>query len=230
MALETQPALAQRVRLAIYEHFLQHAEPPLVEQLMGVFDLTRAETVAVLSELAETRSIALVRGTSRVLMAWPFSTIATPFVVHARGRRYYANCSWDAIAFHAMLGGEPVQIGSFCHHCARSIAISFDDGRATAVDPPGAIVYLALRPTQWWEDIILTCSNTMVFFCSAEHRDASGLSPTADPGASLTPDQAHQLGVPLYADRMKIDYVRPGPDELNAHFAALGLTDPYWQI
>jgi len=230
MAVETQPTLAQRVRLAIYEHFLAQAEPPLVEQLMRDFEMTRAETVAVLRDLAETRGIAVVKGTSRILMAWPFSAIATPFIVRARGRRYYANCSWDAIAFHAMLGGDPARIESFCHHCARPIAIAFDDGAATTVDPPNSIVYLALKPTQWWEDIILTCSNTMVFFCSAQHRDASGLAPTPEAGASLTPDQAHHLGVPLYADRLKIDYVRPGRDELNAHFAALGLTGPYWQL
>jgi hypothetical protein len=230
MAAETQPTLAQRVRLHVFEYFLGHSQPPLVEQLMSEFDLTRAETVGVLRELVETRGVGLVKGTSRILMAWPFSAIATPFEVRARGRHYYANCSWDAIAFHAMLGGDPVRIDSFCHYCARPITIELTEGRATLVDPPGTIVYLALRPTQWWEDIILTCSNTMVFFCSAAHRDASGLAPAADSGASLTPDQAHLLGEPIYADRLRIDYIRPGHDELNAHFASLGLTGPYWQL
>ncbi|MEO8625487.1 MAG: organomercurial lyase, partial [Candidatus Limnocylindrales bacterium] len=170
-------------------------------------------------------------GTSRILMAWPFSAIATPFEVTARGRRYYANCSWDAVAFHAMLGEDPLRIDSFCHHCAGPIAIEFVDGKSTLVEPATTIVYLALRPTQWWEDIILSCSNTMVFFCSAEHRDASGLVREAEqPGASLTPDQTHAVGVPLYKDRLKIDYARPGREALNAHFATLGLTGPYWQI
>ncbi len=231
MTAQTEFSLAQRIRAAVYDHFLQKAEPPLVEQLMGQFDLTRAETVAVLREVAEARGVAVVKGTSRILMAWPFSAIATPFVVQARGQRYYANCSWDAIAFHAMLGNDAIQIASFCHFCAAPIALDLTDGRATKVEPAATIVYLALRPTQWWEDIILTCSNTMVFFCSPEHRDASGILPTGgQPGASLTPQQAHDLGVPLYADRMKIDYVRPGRDALNTHFAALGLTGPYWEI
>ena len=231
MKAETEFTLAQRVRARVYEHFLESAEPPLVEQLMTEFDLTRVETVAVLRDLAESRGLAVVKGTSRILMAWPFSAIATPFVVHARDKRYYANCSWDAIAFHAMLGNDSIQIESFCHFCAAPIAIDFKDGRATKVEPAATIVYLALRPTQWWEDIILTCSNTMVFFCSPEHRDASGIVPTDGlPGASLTPQQAHDLGLPLYADRMKIDYVRPGRDALNAHFKSLGLTGPYWEI
>ncbi|HEY8134570.1 MAG TPA: organomercurial lyase [Candidatus Limnocylindrales bacterium] len=230
MAVEGAPTLAQRVRLYVFEHFLEHAVPPLVEQLMTEFSLTRAETVTVLREVAESRGVAVVKGTSRVLMAWPFSAIATPFAVRTGGKRYYANCSWDAIAFHAMLDQAAVRIDSYCHHCARPIEIELEDGRATMVEPAGTIVYLALRPTQWWEDIILTCSNAMVFFCSAEHRDASGLVPDDQPGASLTPDQAHALGVPLYADRLKVDYQRPGRDALNAHFASLGLTGPYWQV
>jgi hypothetical protein len=163
-------------------------------------------------------------------MAWPFSAIPTPFTVHARGNDYYANCSWDAIAFHSMLGEEPIRIDSFCHHCARRIGVELAGGRAITVEPRSTIVYLALRPTQWWEDIITTCSNTMVFFWSAEHRDTSGLNAPADQAASLTPQQTHDLGVPLYKDRLNVDYVRPNRDELNAHFNSLGLTEPYWRI
>lgn len=230
MASDEVPTLAQRVRLFVFEHFVEHAVPPLVEQLMTEFSLTRAETVAVLREVAESRGVAVVKGTSRILMAWPFSAIATPFAVRTGGKRYYANCSWDAIAFHAMLGLVPVRIDSYCHHCARPIEIEFEHGHATMVEPSTTIVYLALRPTQWWEDIILTCSNTMVFFCSAEHRDASGLATDDQQGASLSADEAHALGVPLYRDRLRIDYARPGRDELNAHFTSLGLTGQFWQI
>ena len=222
-------ALQPRMRLHIYEHFVDHGVPPVVEELMTEFGLSRAEIVAALRGLAERRDVALVKGTSRILMAWPLSAIATPFVVHARGRTYFANCSWDSIAFHALLR-EPTRIESRCHHCAAEIAIEMRDGCATLVDPASTIVYLALRPTQWWEDIITTCSNTMVFFCSAAHRDASDLSASPDKGASLTPDQVHGLGIPLYDRRLELDYQRPGRDELNALFARLGLTGPYWQI
>jgi hypothetical protein len=228
MAVDT-VALQPRMRLHVYEHFVENGVPPVVEQLMTEFQLSRAETVAALAELAERRDVALVKGTSRILMAWPFSAIATPFVVHASGRTYFANCSWDSIAFHTLLR-EPVRIQSRCHHCAGEIAIEMSDGRATRVEPASTVVYLALRPTQWWEDIITTCSNTMVFFCSPEHRDASDLTASPDQSASLTPDQVHELGIPLYDRRLELDFERPGRGELNALFARLGLTGPYWQI
>ncbi len=197
---------------------------------MKEFGLTREETVAVLGELVEQRSVALVKGTDRILMTWPFSAVTTPFVSIVRGRRYMTNCAWDAIALHALLPGDPVVVDSFCHQCAKPIRIELRAGQATVVEPQTTIVYLALRPTEWWEDIISTCSNTMVFFCSADHRDASGLSAPADRAASLTPQQTHDLSVPLYQPRLEIDYTRPSRDELNAHFAALGLTEPYWRI
>ncbi len=222
-------AILARMRLRVYEHFVEHGVPPVVEQLMAEFQLSRAETVSALGGLAERRDVALVKGTARILMAWPFSAVATPFVVRAGGRAYFANCSWDSIAFHALLR-QPIRIESHCHHCAAAIAIDMEDGRAARVEPSATIVYLALRPTQWWEDIITTCSNTMVFFCSAEHRDASDLTASPDQAASLTPDQVHLLSIPLYEGRLELDYERPGREALNSLFARLGLTGPYWQI
>jgi hypothetical protein len=226
---EVQPTLAQRVRLFVFQRFAAAAAPPVVEELMTEFGLTRTQTVDALRELWETRHIALVKGTARILMAFPFSAIATPFRVKSDGKNYFANCAWDAIAFHAMLDTD-IAIESYCQHCARPISIDMSHGAATRVEPESTIVYLALRPIQWWDDIITTCSNTMVFFCSPEHRDASDQYDSANPGASLTPDQVHQLGEPLYATKLAIDYSRPGREELAAHFASLGLTGPYWQI
>ena len=218
-----------RVRKFVFDHFLEHAAPPVVEQLMTAFSLSRSETAGVLHELESSRHLALVGGTDRILMAFPFSAIATPFRVTVRGRQYFANCSWDAIAFHAMLG-EPVRVDSFCNHCAAPVGIEMRDGRATFVDPAETLVYLALPPTQWWENITATCSNTMVFFASPEHRDASALCASAGMASSLTPDQVHALSVPIYAGKFAIDYSRPSKQQLIDHFAAIGLSGDYWKL
>ncbi len=112
-----EPTLSQRVRLHIFEQLVETGSPSVVEELMVEFGLSRAETTGVLRELADARHIALVEGTARILMAFPFSAIATPFRVTANGRDYFANCAWDAVAFHSMLD-VPIAIDSFCHHCA----------------------------------------------------------------------------------------------------------------
>jgi hypothetical protein len=221
--------LAQLVRKYVFDHFLAHAVPPVVEQLMTEFALSRDEASGVLRELEAARHIALVAGTARILMAFPFSAVATPFRVTVGERQYFANCAWDAVAFHTMLG-QPIRVDSFCHHCAKPIAIEMRDGRATLVDPPGALIYLALPPARWWENITLTCSNTMVFFAAPEHRDASDLCAPAEQAASLTPDQTHALSGPVYAGKFDLDYARPGKQALLDHFAALGLTGSYWAL
>ena len=223
------PDLPQRVRLSIFEHFLEHASPPVVEQVMTEFSLSRSDATNVLRDLEAARHIALVKGTARILMAFPFSAIATPFRVMVGGRPYFANCAWDAIAFHAMLG-DTVGVESFCHHCAAPIHIELHNGVATVVDPPEALVYFALPPTRWWDDIITTCGSTMVFFASPEHRDASDLCAGADLSASLTPDQVHVLSGPSYATKFAIDYARPSKEALLAHWAEMGLTGDYWTL
>jgi len=221
--------LIQRIRKRIFEHFLEHASPPVVEQLMVEFSFSRNDAGDALRQLEAARHIALVRGTDRILMAFPFSAIATPFRATVAGRGYFANCAWDAVAFHAMLQVD-VRVDAFCHHCATPIRIDLADGRATRVEPPEAIIYLALPPRAWWDDIITTCSNTMVFFASPEHRDASDLCAPADRSASLTPDQIHELSQPIYLRKLELDYVRPSRDELLAHFASMRLAGDYWHL
>lgn len=219
---------AREIRLRIFERFLETSAPPVVEDLMTEHSLSREQVTGALHELAAARHIALVPGTDRILMAFPFSAVATPFRVETRGRSYLANCSWDAIAFHAMLGDE-VRVRSACHHCAAPIAIDLAEGRAIRVDPPGAIVHLALPPSRWWDDIVTTCGSMMVFFASSEHRDASELCGPPEQAVSLTPDQVHALSGPIYARKFDLEYERPSRDELLAHFDAIGLTGAYWR-
>jgi hypothetical protein len=79
-----------RVRLFIFERFLADAQAPVAEELMTEFSLSREDVTAVLDELVAARHIALVPGSARILMAFPFSAITTPFRVQARGRAYFA--------------------------------------------------------------------------------------------------------------------------------------------
>lgn len=221
--------LSQLVRKFVFDHLLEHGVPPVVEQLMTGFSLSRDEATEVLHGLAEARHIALVPGTARILMAFPFSAIATPFRVTVSDRTYFANCAWDAVAFHSMLQ-QPVRVESFCNHCAAPIELELRAGRTIHVEPRETLIYLALPPARWWDDIVRTCANTMVFFASPEHRDASPLCAPPDSAVSLTPDEVHALSGPIYGRKFELDYVRPSRDELVEHFAAMGLTGHYWQL
>lgn len=123
--------LARDARKFVFDHFAERAAPPLLEQVMERFRLSRPSAFEVLQDLEATRHLRLVPGTQRILMAFPFSAVATPFRVFVPGgRAYFANCAWDGVAFHAMLG-QGIRIASYCHHCAEPIAVELSAGRLT---------------------------------------------------------------------------------------------------
>jgi Alkylmercury lyase len=223
-------SLARDVRKFVFDHFVEQAVPPVLEQIMERYRLHRDEAFAVLKGLEDARHVKLVPGTQRILMAFPFSAVATPFRVTRPviGRRYYANCAWDAVAFHSMLH-EIIRIEGRCHHCAEPISIELAGGKSRA-SPAGPLIYLALPASQWWNDIVLTCSNHMVFFSSWSHLDEWRRTAQAPAGTSLTVEETHALSVPIYKDKLRVEYVRPAKDELVAHFRSLGLTGEFWRL
>src|SRR5213080_164796 len=88
-------SLARDVRKYVFDHFLEYAVPPVLEQIMERYHLERPDAFAVLKALEEARHLKLVPGTQRILMAFPFSAVATPFRTTRPviGRRYYAKSS-----------------------------------------------------------------------------------------------------------------------------------------
>jgi hypothetical protein len=199
---------------------------------MRKFELDRASAFKVLVGLQSARHITLLPGTQRILMAFPFSSIVTPFRVRLTGKEkeYFANCAWDAVAIHVALGKEQ-WISSYCHHCSEDIKIHLKDQKVVSSQsdsPP--LVYLGLPASKWWENILLTCSNNMVFFSSKDHLAEWKRSGSVTGGEALTVDQALRLSVPIYKDRMSVDYARPSREETIAHLQSLGLTGDFWKI
>src|SRR5882762_10249819 len=137
------PDLVKQVRKFIFDSFDATGTAPVLEHVMRRFGLDRAQAFEALVALEEAHHIALVKGTQRILMAFPFSSVTTPFRVTAQGRTYYANCAWDSIAIHVALGREE-RIDSYCHHCAEEVTIHLRDGDVASSIPEKVIVYLAL--------------------------------------------------------------------------------------
>src|SRR5216683_4776414 len=109
---DTSENLQKNVRKYIFDHFEEHAIAPVLEQIMRRFGLNRASAFKVLVDLQSARHIALLTGTQRILMAFPFSSVVTPFRVKVAGkdREYFANCAWDAVALHVTLGEGAVDL------------------------------------------------------------------------------------------------------------------------
>jgi hypothetical protein len=92
------------------------------------------------------------------------------------------------------------------------------------------LVYLSLRAAKWWENILLTCSNNMVFFSSHQHLEDWKNSSSITGGEALTIEQTLKLSIPFYRHKMSIDYARPSREETIAHFKSLGLTGEFWKV
>jgi hypothetical protein len=204
----------------------------VLEQIMRKFGLDRASTFKMLVDLQSARHIALLTGTQRILMAFPFSSIVTPYRVKVAGKdkEYFANCAWDAVAIHVALGKEQ-RISSYCHHCSEDVKIHLKDQRRVSTQSDSQpLVYLALPASKWWENILLTCSNNMVFFSSKDHLDQWKRTGSVTGGEALTIEQTLRLSVPIYKDKMSLDYARPSREQTIAHFQSLGLTSEFWKI
>jgi hypothetical protein len=224
--------LSRDVRKYIFDYFEKHALAPVLEQIMLEFNLDRSAAFQTLIDLESAHHIALLAGTQRILMAWPFSGIVTPFRVKltSNDKEYFANCAWDAVAIHVMLGKEQ-SISSFCHHCSEDIKIHLKDQRLISPRSRGPpLIYLALPASKWWDNIVLTCSNNMVFFSSKDHLAEWMRSGSVNRGEALTVDQMLTLSVPIYKDKMSLDYTRPSREQTIAHFQSLGLTSDFWKI
>ncbi len=219
-----------RLRKSIFDHFQTLGYPPSVEALMNEFRLDRTAVEAALDRLDEAHHLKLVPGTHRVLMAFPFSAIATPYEVWVDGgRRYFANCAWDALAFHPMLR-SPIEVRSYCFHCGEPVQFQVKNGLSTVAARAPPVVYLGLPAADWWKNIVTTCANTMVFFASSEHLAKWRAARPDARGAEVSIETMLRLSEPLYATKMNLDYERPSREHMMATFRELGLVGEFWTI
>ena len=91
-------------------------------------------------------------GSGGILMANPFSAVPTPYLVHAGGRDWYANCAWDAFGICAALHVDG-DIETACGDCGEPLHVAVRESRPNRDD----LVFHCLVPAaRWWEDITFT--------------------------------------------------------------------------
>jgi hypothetical protein len=222
--------LDRDVRKYVFEYFRSNGIPPITGQIAEQLNISPDSAELALRRLDEEHHLKLVPRTSRILMAFPFSAIATPYRVSVKdGHRYYANCAWDAVAFHVMLG-TPIGIDSYCHDCAQPVHLELEEGvlQNASRDPP--ILYFGLPAAQWWTDIVYTCGATMVFFASEAHLNRWLLKDPSSVGEMISVEQALKLSEPFYRTKMAYDFTRPSREACQRLFDSLGLRGPFWEI
>ena len=189
---------------------------------MQHFGVGRGEAFSLFRQLEAEHHILLIPGTQRILMANPYSAVATPFRVFTGGQKYFANCAWDTISMHVMLNMDS-RVEAYCHHCAEPVEISLSGGKVKSSRPSEPLIFLSMPVARWYENLINTCSNNMVYFASTEHlNDWLGDNPKLE-GESLTIEKMAEVCKPLSTGRMDLDYERPPKEDLTAYWESIGM-------
>jgi alkylmercury lyase-like protein len=89
---------------------------------------------------------------TRIRMAPPFSGIPTSFPVEARGRRYFANCVWDAYGIAAALHAD-ARIPAQDAFSGESLVLEVRNGEPILYP---YVAHFAVPAAKWWDDIVFT--------------------------------------------------------------------------
>src|ERR1043166_5630396 len=145
--------LDTKVKLAIYAVTAETGRVPDAAEISRKIDNNENEVLAAFARLQAKRLLVPEPGDpTRIRMAPPFSGVPTAFPVEALGRRYYANCVWDAYGVAAALHADAVIPASDGFSSERLILEVRD---AKPILHP-YIAHFAVPAAKWWDDIVFT--------------------------------------------------------------------------
>lgn len=140
------------IRAFVYRHFADTTRPPNVDEVASHFALPHKEAVSAYEQLHGRHALYLKPGTHEVLMANPFSGVATPFKVHVNGKTYFANCAWDALGIPAALHAD-AEIEASCAQSGEPIHLRASGGEVRGSD---ALAHFLVPFREWYSDLIST--------------------------------------------------------------------------
>jgi len=146
MEFETQ------VKLGIYRHFAETGSGPRPEEIAQRVGSSASDVLAAYGRLRAQRVLVLEEDGVAIRMAPPFSGVPTQHEVHSEGRRYFANCAWDALGIPAALR-RPAEVRSRCEQSLEPLKLAVGrDGPA----PSDWLFHCLVPAARWWDDIVFT--------------------------------------------------------------------------
>ncbi len=123
-----------------------------MEQIAEKLHTTVGPVLSAYERLAAQRALVLEPDRANIRMAMPFSGVPTPHAVESGGRRYFANCAWDALGVVAALRRTGV-VRSSCAQTGEALYLPV----GVAGPEPSDWVFHSLVPAaHWWDDIVFT--------------------------------------------------------------------------
>ncbi|MEM7586715.1 MAG: organomercurial lyase [Acidobacteriota bacterium] len=142
--------LAARVRLFVFQHFVNAGSAPSRAQVAEQMGLSQEEVDGAFERLAEGKALVLQPASGEVLMAEPFSAVPTAFEVEVGDRSWWGNCIWDALGIPAALGRDG-RVRTSCGDSGQAMELEVRDGELL---PAEGVVHYAVPARRWWEDVV----------------------------------------------------------------------------
>jgi len=143
-------AFERQVRATVIQALRNTGEAPTAASIGNTLGVEESRVTAALRSLADEHRLVLVPGANRVLMAHPFSGIASDFRVTIGGRTWFANCVWDGLSILALLGDGTLETHSPA--TGEPITLTGRDG----VVHGDAVVHFLIPARRFWDDIVST--------------------------------------------------------------------------
>lgn len=132
------------VRAAVYAAFVAGVREVGPDALAEEHGWDMGDVAAALAQLEGDHRIALTED-GNVMMAHPFSGVATPYRAVVGEAWWHANCAWDALAILALLGDG---------HAEGPDGLRWVVSKG--VVEPNGIVHLLVPARRFWEDVGFT--------------------------------------------------------------------------
>jgi len=139
------------LRNAKYRLFVELGRAPTVDEVAATLGQGSEAVAAGWRRLHEAHALVL-DAAGDIRMANPFSAVETPFAVEAAGKRWFANCGWDAFGIATALQTN-ASIRTTCPDCGEAIEIDVRDGRPVETN---AVWHVLVPARDWWSDIGFT--------------------------------------------------------------------------
>ena len=145
--------LDTKIKLAIYAVTAETGRVPNSSELSRKTEMDESEILEGFKRLHAKRVLLPEPGDpTRIRMAPPFSRIPTKFPVEANGKRYYANCVWDAYGIAAALHCDAISRASDGH---TGEALTLEVKNSAPVLKP-YVAHFAVPAAHWWDDLVFT--------------------------------------------------------------------------
>jgi hypothetical protein len=149
---DSNDTLLWQVRHFVYNHFVETARAPGMEETARHFNISNEEAGEIYKELDDRHAFFLEPGTLTIRMANPFSAIPTDFKVHANGMTYFANCAWDMLGIPAALHCDAV-IDAVFTESNDAVQLEIKKGEVSNGD---LLVHFPLPFARWYDDLVFT--------------------------------------------------------------------------